>query len=72
MALEVGQRSRSCSQVALLWLDDRSRFATQTRILHSVPLADIVLKPYRLLEKNTPTSGSIPPLVAERLPKLPG
>lgn len=72
MALEVGQRGRSCSQVALLWLDDRWRFATQTCILRPVPLVDIVLKPYRLSEKNTPTSGSIPPLVAERLPELRG
>jgi len=32
MASEVGQRGRSYSKVALLWLDDRSRFGTQTFI----------------------------------------
>lgn len=72
MALEVGQRGRPCAQVALLRLDSRSRSATRTCIFHIVLLADIAAKPCRLLEKNTPISGNILPLVVERLPELRG
>lgn len=41
-------------------------------ILHAVLFADIVPKPYRLSEKNIPTSGNILHLVAECLPELRG
>lgn len=46
------------------------RGSKHTCILHTVPFADITPKPYRLLEKNTPTSSSILRLVTERLPEL--
>lgn len=69
MALEVGQGGRSCPQVALLWLDGRSRFGTCS---YDFPLAEIIPKPYRLSEKSIAISGNILHLAVMCLPERRG